>query len=139
MRAFVQRHGDLLRALPEWTVRLLFFSASGRSAGRFARGSWRSSRAAFTHHARRALAVFDQIRMAAENRARWPSDTQFRCIQKVFDAPRYRVAHRRWLEDGDTALNVVVSGAIMENPERGAGRLECVVLSPIRIAISPPW
>jgi hypothetical protein len=38
------------------------------------------------------------------------------------------VLFRRWLEDGDQALNVVESGAIAEKLERGAGRLEYVVL-----------
>ena len=58
-----------------------------------------------------------------------PSDARFGGIQEAFDAPRYRVLYRRWLEDGDTALNVVESGAIAEKLERGAGRLEYVVLS----------
>jgi hypothetical protein len=57
-----------------------------------------------------------------------PSDARFRRIQHAYDAARYRVLHRRWLADGDPALDVVVSGAIAEKLESGAGRLECVVL-----------
>ena len=57
-----------------------------------------------------------------------PSDARFRRIQQAFDAPRYRVLYRRWLADGDAALEVVGSGAIGEKLECGAGRLECVVL-----------
>jgi len=71
---------------------------------------------------------FEQCRLAAKNRTTLPSDPRFRRIDQAFDAPRYRVLYRRWLEDGDTALNIVGSRAIAEKLERGAGRLECIVL-----------
>ncbi len=35
MRAFLQRHGDLLSAVPEWTVRLLFFKRLGALGAAF--------------------------------------------------------------------------------------------------------
>jgi hypothetical protein len=42
VRAFLQRHGDLLRAVPDWTVRPLFFKRVGALGGRFERRSGRS-------------------------------------------------------------------------------------------------
>jgi hypothetical protein len=130
VRAFLQRHGDLLRAVPEWTVRLLFYKRVGALGAPF-------------HEAFRAELAsplsptvlgelrwyFEHCRQASQRRASLPSDARFRRIQQAFDAPRYRVLYRRWLEDGDPALNVVESGAIAEKLERGAGRLECVVLT----------
>jgi hypothetical protein len=129
VRAFLQRHGDLLRALPEWTVRLLFYKHVEPLGSSF--------REAFMAELATPLSptvigelrwYFGQSRMAAENRARLPSDARFRRIQEAFDGPRYRVLYRRWLDDGDRALDVVQSGAIAEKLEWGAGRLECVVL-----------
>jgi hypothetical protein len=129
VRMFLQRHSDLLGALPEWRVRLLFYKRVGELGGSF--------REAFSAELASPLSLtvlgelrwyFGQRRLATEKRASWPSDARFRRIQQAFDAPRYRVLYRRWLEDGDTALNVVESGAIAEKLERGAGRLEYVVL-----------
>jgi hypothetical protein len=41
VRAFLQRHGDLLGAVPEWTVQLLFFKRVGALGASFREGSWR--------------------------------------------------------------------------------------------------
>jgi hypothetical protein len=129
VRAFLQRHGDLLRAAPEWTVRLLFYKSVGALGAPF--------HEAFREELATPLSptvvgelrwYFEQCRLAAEKRASVPSDARLRHIQEAFDAPRYRVLYRRWLEDGDPALNVVESGAVAEKLERGAGRLEYVVL-----------
>jgi hypothetical protein len=129
VRAFLQRHGDLLAALPGWTVRLLFFKRAGTLGASF--------REAFRAELASPLPptvlgelrwYFEQCRLAARDPTSLPSDARFRRIQQAFDAPRYRVLYRRWLADSDTALDIVGSGAIAEKMERGAGRLECVVL-----------
>jgi hypothetical protein len=129
VRAFLQRHGDLLRALPEWTVRLLFFKRVGALGASFGE-AFRSELASPLSPAviGELRGYFEQCRVAVGNRASLPSDARFRRIQQAFDAPRYRVLYRRWLADGDAALDVVGSGAIGEKLECGAGRLECVVL-----------
>jgi hypothetical protein len=130
VRAFLQRHGDLLGALPEWTVRLLFYKRVGALGAPFHEAFRAELASALSPTVLAELRwYFEQCRLATENRGRLPSDARFRRIQEAFDAPRYRVLYRRWLEDGDTALNVVESGAIAEKLERGAGRLEYVVLS----------
>jgi hypothetical protein len=110
-------------------VRLLFYKRVGELGGSF--------REAFSAEVASPLSptmlgelrwYFGQCRLAAEKRASLPSDARFRRIQQAIDAPRYRVLYSRWLKDGETALNVVQSGAIAEKLERGTGRLEYVVL-----------
>ena len=129
VRAFLQRHGDLLGALPEWTVRLLFYKRAGALGAPFHEAFRAELASPLSPTALSELQwYFGQCRLAAENRGRLPSDARFRRIQEAFDGPRYRVLYRRWLDDGDSALNVVQSGAIAEKLERGAGRLEYVVL-----------
>ena len=128
MRSCRQRHGDPLRALPEWTVWRLFFKRVGAVGAAF-RGAFR---AAFPPAVSTVPSqpgwCFEQCRLVVKNRLSLPLDARFRRIQQAFDAPRYRVLYRRWLEDGDAALDAIGSGAIAEKLERGAGRLECVVL-----------
>jgi hypothetical protein len=129
VRAFLQRHGDLLRALPEWTVRLLFYKRVEPLGAPFLEAFRAELASPLSHTALGELRwYFAQCRLAAENRGRLPSDARFRRIQEAFDGPRYRVLYRRWLEDGDRALDAVQSGVITEKLEGGAGRLECVVL-----------
>jgi hypothetical protein len=129
VRAFLQRHGDLLRAVPEWTVRLLFYKRVGALGAPFHEAFRAELASPLTPTVLGELRwYFEQCRLAAQNRARLPSDARFRRIQQAFDAPRYRVLYRRWLGDGDPALNVVESGAVAEKLERGAGRVEYVVL-----------
>jgi hypothetical protein len=129
VRAFLQRHGHLLRAVPEWTVRLLFYKRVGALGASFHEAFREELATPLRPNVLGELRwYFEQCRLAAGNRTSLPSDARFRRIQEAFDAPRYRVLYRRWLEDGDTALNVVESGAIAEKLERGAGHLECVVL-----------
>src|SRR5580700_7941603 len=102
VRAFLQRHGDLLRALPEWTVRLLFFKrvgALGASFGEAFRAELASPLSPAVIGELRWY--FEQCRLVAENRARLRSDARFRRIEQAFDAPRYRLLYRRWLEDGE--------------------------------------
>src|ERR1700686_4184430 len=129
VRAFLQRHGGLLRALPEWTVRLLFYKRVGALGAPFLEAFRAELASPLSPTVFGELRwYFGQCQLAAENRASVPCDARFRRIQRAFDAPRYRVLFRRWLEDGDTALSVVESGAIAEKLERGAGLLEGVVL-----------
>jgi len=129
VRAFLQRHGDLLAALPGWTVRLLFFKRTGALGESFHEAFRAELASPLSPSVLGELRwYFEQCRQAGRSRASLPSDARFRRIQQAFDAPRYRVLYRRWLADGDAALEVVGSGAIGEKLECGAGRLECVVL-----------
>jgi hypothetical protein len=129
VRAFLHRHGDLLRAVPEWRVRLLFFKRAGALGASFHEALREELASPLSPVVLAELRwYFEQCRLAAKDRTGLPSDARFRRIEQAFDASRYRVLYRRWLADGDTALDVVGSSAIAEKLERGAGRLECVVL-----------
>jgi hypothetical protein len=46
----------------------------------------------------------------------------------AFRAARYQVLYRRWLNDGDAALDVMSSATIAEAINRGSARLEYDVL-----------
>jgi hypothetical protein len=128
-RGFVQRHSDLLRALPGWTLRLLFpQNGAGTSA-------------AFEAVARDALTMrfapqtiaelkwyFEQRRDTPDHRARSRADERFWQAHKAFASPRCHEMYRRWLTDGDSVFDTVSSSAIADALTRGTARIESHVL-----------
>jgi hypothetical protein len=127
-RAVLQRHGDLLAALPSWTLRLVFTPRTDHVKERF--------EAAFRDELARPLRsstlvelrwYFEKIR-PADGHLLMRHDDRFRRTQQAFAAPRFRALYSRWLKDGDRALEVVSTDRIAEQLANGTGRLECEVL-----------
>ncbi len=128
-RAFLLRHTDLLRALREWTIRLLVPRHLAKSA------------LAYQHAARDHLATRLEPSVASEltwffherqrlaETATGSTDRRFRQAARTFCAPRFSALHRYWLEEGDRAIWRAESTVLPDAVERGRGRLECVVLS----------
>jgi hypothetical protein len=124
-RAFVQRHADLMQALPGWTLRALF---SRHVAGAMSR---------FEAAARDELATplrtdtlaelkryFETRRSTSDRRALSLENEEFWRHQAAFGTPRFQQLYRRWLADGDGVFDTVSSPAIAEALERGTGRIE---------------
>lgn len=128
-RAFVQRHADLLQALPGWTLRVLVprplagamasFVATARTeltstlrAETFAELKW----------------YFNKLRGTSNPRALSFEDEEFWRDQAAFTAPRFKQLYRRWLTGGDSVFEALSSGVIAEALERGTGRIEAHVL-----------
>lgn len=131
-RAFVQRHADLLQALPGWTLRLLF--------PRLIAGSIDTFEAAARHELTATLGpemlaelkcYLNKRRSTANPRALSFEDEDFWQHQSAFDTSRFRQLYRRWLSDGESVFETISSPAIAEALERGTGRIEShvVVLS----------
>jgi len=128
-RAVLQRYGDLLGALPRWTLRLLFPKQAAPLMGRF--------HVAFRDELATPLATttldelrwyFEQVRRAATSRTSLPRDRRFRRAQDAFAAPRFRVLYRRWLKDGEPAFDVISTDRIVDHLANETGRVECDVL-----------
>jgi hypothetical protein len=128
-RACLQRHADLLRALPGWTLRLVFarqtanhvtdFESAAReeltcrlSPGSFAEFRW----------------YCQERKTSTDNRARGRRDERFARAHRAFAAPRYELLYRRWVTDGDSVFELVSSTAIADALERGTGRIESQIL-----------
>jgi hypothetical protein len=127
--ACLQRHADLLRALPGWTLRLVFardaanrlsdFETAARdeltlqlSASSFAEFMWY---------------CFER-KTASNTRVRSQADQRFARAHRTFATLRYELLYRRWLTDGDSVFELVSSTAIAEALERGTGRIESQML-----------
>lgn len=128
-RAVLQRHGDLLHALPRWTVRLLFPRAAAPVMGAYQVAFRDELATPFSPTILDELRwYFSQVRTAVTNRTRLPADARFRRDQHAFAAPRFRVLYRRWLTDSEVAFEVVSSFAIIEALANETGRVESEVL-----------
>ncbi len=112
-RAFLERHAELLRTLPAWTLRLL--------VPRHLAGSVTAYHAAFReHHAA-------------------PADAEQRFDQaaRAFSAPRFQALYRAWMERGDPVLEATLSPVLRDAIERRTGRMEHHVLRHHYLHLSP--
>jgi hypothetical protein len=123
-RLFLERHAELLRSLPEWTIRLLVPKHLTDAAG--------LHRQAFTEHLTSPLPaeVVDEMRWyfrACRDRG-VDLDERFYRAQTAFAGPRFRALYRQWLMDGERVLDAVMSPVLVDVIARRVGSLECHVL-----------
>ena len=128
-RAFVQQHADLLRALPRWTLRVLFPEQMATAIAAFEEMARYELTATLRPEMLTELKrYFDQRRRTPNPRARTFEDEEFWHLQAAFDTSRFRQLYRRWLRDGDTVLEALSSTAIAEKLNRGTGPIESHVI-----------
>ena len=128
LRAFVQRHADLLKALPGWMLRLVLPQQLADFAPRF-EGAVRDELTPLRPELLAELNWYVAKRRSTPNpRALSFEDPEFWERQAAFASPRFQQLYRRWLTDGDTVFEAVASPAITEALERGTGRIESRIL-----------
>lgn len=124
-RAFLERHADLLRALPAWTIRVLVPSHLRKAIGTY--------RSAFQEQLAMPLRsdTRDELHWYFDARAHSMStrDERFRRCAEAFGPPRFQVLHRVWQERGDRVVQATVSPALADAIDRGVGQLDCRVLT----------
>jgi len=137
LRAFVQRHADLLRVLPGWTLRLVLPQQLADTRGRF-EGVVRDELTPLQPELLAELKwYFAKRRSTLNPRALSFEDPEFWEHQAAFSSPRFQQLYRRWLTDGDTLFEALASSAIIGALERGAGRIESHVLLPSYRHLAP--
>jgi hypothetical protein len=138
LRAFAQRHSELLCALPGWTLRLLF---SPNAAGMMASCEALVRDELTRRFSAAAIAelkwYFEQCRGTADHRTRCRSDERFATARETFATARCRHLYQRWLTDGDRVLDVLSSTTIGEALKTGAARVESHVLPHAYRHLSP--
>jgi hypothetical protein len=128
-RAFVQRHADLLRALPGWTLRMLFPQHLAGAISRFEAAARYELATRLRPDTLAELKwYFEKRRSTSDPRALSFENEEFWRDQAAFGTPRFRQLYRRWLTDGDSVFDTVSSPAIAEALERGTGQIESHVL-----------
>jgi hypothetical protein len=123
-RGFLERHAELLRALPAWTIRLLVPMHKREAVS--------LHEAAFREHFASPLRpiVVEDLRWYFKERMRRSNEAEERFDEaaRAFGAPRFQAMYRAWIERGDSILEGAMSTTLTEGIERGVGRLERVVL-----------
>ena len=127
-RLFLLRHAELFHALGHWTIRVL--------SPRPIKWVVTSFEAAAYDQLAKPLRTseLDELRWLFRQRKVGVSDTiepdaaRIAAASKAFRAPRFQALYRRWLQAGDPALWMAQSPAFLDAIERGAGRIECIVL-----------
>jgi len=123
-RLFLERHAELLRSLPKWTIRLLVPRHLTDAVG--------LHRDAFGEQITTPLPaeVVDEMRwyFRACRDGGIDLDERFYRSQTAFAGPRFRAMYRRWLMDGDRVLDAAMSAVLVDVVVRRAGVLESLVL-----------
>ena len=138
-RAFLQRHAELLRALPAWTIRLLVPEHYREASDAFV-SAWQQELARPLR-----LSTVDELRWLFEQQRRRRDDPtgdeqdapRYARARRAFATPRYRGLYRRWLREGAKAIDGTVSPILADAIQRGNGRIECDVLGHPYLHLSP--
>jgi hypothetical protein len=137
LRAFVQRHVDLLRVLPGWTLRLVLPQQLADVAPRF-EGAVRDELTPLRPELLAELKwYFAKRRSTPSPRALSFEDPEFWEHQAAFSSPRFQQLYRRWLTDGDSVFEALASPAIVEALERGPGKIESRIQVPSYRHLAP--
>jgi hypothetical protein len=127
-RLFLLRHAELLHALGQWTIRVLFPCSDRYIANSFAAAAHEQfAKPLRTSEVDELRWLFRQRQAAASNTADADS-TRLAAASKAFRAPRFQAIYRRWLEAGDRALWLAQSPAFLDALERGDARIESLSL-----------
>lgn len=128
LRAFLQRHADLLVSLPGWTLRVVLpphLATLKPSVEAVVRDELANPISSM------ALAElrwhFEQRRDQRSAKTSADAD-RFRRTQRAFAAKRWRLLFRRWLSDGDRALNVATSPLMGDALKHGDAKIQIDIL-----------
>jgi hypothetical protein len=123
-RAFLERHADLWRRLPSWTLRLLVPRHHRTAISRY--------ETAFRDQLASPLQrrIVDEARWYFRARRERPDASEDRFDQdaEAFATPRFTALYRAWLERGDSVFDAAQSATLADAIAGGTGRLESYVL-----------
>lgn len=136
-RAFLHRHGDVLRAVPEWELRLL--------VPRHLLDAPVLYEAAAHQEMRRPLRLSetDEVRWYFEQQRRVdrgsaPEDfKRFRRAQRTFRGPRFQGLYRQWRASGDWPVRATASPVLDDRIGAGRGRVTRLPLKHAYAHITP--
>lgn len=117
-RAFLLRHGELLRALPEWDVEVVALVTAGAVREAYERAFREEVSQPLTLSTIEELAwYFRQLQRTPEHQSpRWQE------ARRQFGAPRFRALYRAWQVAGDPVLQATSSRVLSEAVARRSGR-----------------
>jgi hypothetical protein len=128
-RLFLCRYGELLRALPEWTIRLFAPTSLRNAMPMYLHAVREECASPLTPAVVEELQWYFRLRRDLEATAAARSDMRFRRATARFRAPRFRALHRAWEQQGDTVLWATQSHVLRDKLARGVAQVEAVELA----------
>jgi hypothetical protein len=127
-RAVVQRHFELLRRLPAWTLRIVVPAHPKGLGNPFQEVAQRELTATVRPEVLKILRwYFIERRKVAGGGYESPNQEDYDYAEEAFKTPRFELLYRRWLTDGDRVFELVSEG-LKPALDSGAGRVETLVL-----------
>ena len=128
-RRFLQRLTPVLRFTRAWTLRLVFPRPIDQHYSAYQAVIRQELETPLEHATIRELKVhFERRRAAAHCRSNMLPEALPDRRAEFFEGPRFTLLYRRWLKDGDAALEALSSTVIADALASGNGREECLVL-----------
>jgi hypothetical protein len=129
LHAFLQRHAELLRTVPKWTVRVLLPPHLFKARESYVRALRLELGTRLAPHMADEFRWWCRARKSgAHTRLAGDSDRWFRA-SRAFASPRFRALYQSWSMLGDYVIDSAISPILADAMERGTGRIECEVLT----------
>src|SRR6266850_1225302 len=126
--ACLQRQQALLRSVPAWTLRIVVPSwPVGLDKAYLKVAHTELSQVLSSKHVDLLRTYFEQ-RPAAPNPNARPHSAEFDRARRAFRGERFEMLYRRWLTDGEAALEAASSPDLGQALKDGRGRIESLVL-----------
>ena len=126
---FLQQHSALFAVLPTWAVQIVVLPQGKGLAELYEKDARYALQPVRARIAEAVLWYFKLHRAHTQEGAPLDEEEQdYYEARDAFGSPRFRVLHRRWVIEGDAALEGISSGAIANALESGAGSIEVQVL-----------
>lgn len=136
-RLFLLRYADVLKAVDEWTIRLLV-PRRFRNAAALYRYAFRDAfTLPLTPNQVEELDWYFRARQGPTTDPAPDPDLDLVTAGRKFGAARFRALHRMWEREGTAALQAVQSTILRDQIERGWGRLEFAELSHQYLQLTP--
>lgn len=136
-RVFLLRHADLLKAVDEWTLRVLMPRRLRRAATLYRY----AVRDAFLMPLEpRMVRELDWYFRARRGEVVCPSadpDLTIATAARTYGAARFDALYREWLQRGEQALRAMQLPVLRDNIQRGWGRVEFVQLAHQYLQLTP--
>jgi hypothetical protein len=136
-RVFLLRHADLLKAVGEWTIRILL-PRRFRKAAPLHRYAVRDAfMMPLTPHDVLELDWYFRARQGHVVNPPRDRDLDLAAARRRFAAARFDAIYRMWQEEGADALWALQAPILQEHLQRGEGRIECVELPHQYLQLTP--
>lgn len=127
-RAFLHRHAELFRALPEWELRVLVPRHIDEAASAFAAAATEELATPLGLTERDELGWYFRQRQRLEEGLPTEDAVRFKAAAQQFRAPRFRALYRASQKAGDGALHATVSRILADAISRRRGKVVTHVL-----------